>query len=137
MQVVHPLEIRFGVVVGRELDVAVTDGSNGLGRDAFAAGLAVDKGLLVHRKEPLHGEARLDRCARALARCNGHRMVLHGHQRVLFFEVCKDAFARFVAIHAVIRRARQLDACLLVQDVQLWQVVPLPHGKIIGIMGRA
>ncbi len=63
-------------------------------------------------------------------------MIPNCNQRSLRLEIGKHPFARLVAVQPVIRRARQLDACAFIHDVQLRQVMPLPDGKVVRIMRR-
>ena len=63
-------------------------------------------------------------------------MILHRDQQARSFQIGKHSFPRLIAFQTVIRRTRQLDARLLVHDVQLRQVMSLPDRKVIWIVRR-
>ena len=122
VDVTHPLVVGLAVLVGRELDVALVDGFDGL------------VGEWLDLDEPLLREARLDDDAGALREANGVGVFFYCDEEALGFEVGDDALASFVAVEAVIGRAGEEDVRGLVEDGEVGQIVALADGEVVGVV---
>jgi hypothetical protein len=136
VDVVHPLEVGLRVHLGGEADRAVRirwalDGGDGLGSDGVSTG----GGRFIDGHEPLHGEARLDDGAGALADGDRHGMAFDGYQEAGGFKVGDDPLAGGEAVETVIGGAGEINVGRRVEDVGLGKVVALADGEVVGVVG--
>ena len=123
VDVVHPVEIDLPVIFGRNRDLASFDRLTG----ALGKGSNLD--------EPLRRQSGLDHGAAAIALGEGKRVVLHPHQKSLFFEVVDDSLSSFPAIESGIYASVLVQAGALVEEINLRQLVAQSRLKIISVMG--
>ena len=130
VDVLHPLVVGLAVLVGRELDVALVDGLDGLGCDAVAAA----GGTLVHADEPLLRQPRFDDVLGAVAEADGVLVILDGDEQPESFEIGDDLLAGLEARETMVRRAGQVDVRGRVHDGEIRQIVALADGEVVGVV---
>ena len=91
---------------------------------------------LVDGDEPLLGQPRLKRGVATVAVHDGVIEVLDVIEQVVLLKPLDDGLAALVAVHAGKLAVALDDHRVLVEDVDLWQVVGLTHGVIVGVVGR-
>ncbi len=124
VNVAHPLEVRLGVHLGHELDLALLDGFDG----------AVGQRLNLH--EPLRRQARLGDGLAAIALAQRHHVILRAHQEAASLEVFQNLRARLEAIQPFVRAGVLVHLRDFVHHVDLRQLVAQPGLEVVGIVRR-
>ena len=125
LNVLQPVLVSVLVFLGIELDVVVHDGRQG------------DVGKMLHRQEPLHGEARLDGgVGVALRVAHLVDVVLHFLHEASLLQVLGYLLAAVHAVHAYIEGRLLRDGTVGIEDVDGLQVVRLAQHVVVGVVCR-
>ncbi len=122
VNVAHPLEIRFGVVLGDKLDLALLDGCDG------AVGQRLDL------DEPLRRQARLDDGLAAVALAERHNVIFRADQEAACLQICQNFLPRLEAVEAFVRAGVLVHLRDFVHHVDLRQVVAQAGLEVVGIV---
>ena len=121
--VVHPLEVGLGPILGDELDAAGFDHRDGFFGERLGA------------HEPLRGDERLDHRLAAVALADGERVRLDLFEQAEALEVFDHAAACFEAVETGVGTGFGGHSAVLVDDLDARQVVTLAGFEIVGIVG--
>ena len=124
VNVAHPLEVGFGVVLGNELDVAVLDHFD----------RAIRQRLNLH--EPLRRQARLDDGLAAAAFAQRHNVILRADQEAAALQILQNFLPRLEAVQPLVWAGVLVHLRDFVHHLDLRQVVAQPGLEVVGIMRR-
>ena len=124
VDVVHPLEVGAGPVLGHEPRAAVLHGGDG----------GLGEGLDAH--EPLGRHERLDHGVAAAALSHRVPVVLDPLEQPLGLEPLDDGLARGQAVPARERPRLGRHPAVLADHRHLGQLVPPAHLEVVGVVGR-
>ena len=124
LEVLHPGGVGLRPTRGMEGDLA---GVDGVQRRPLE---------LIDGHEPLLGQPRLQRGVATVAVHDGVIEFVDVIEQAVLLKPLDDGLAALVAVHAGKLAVALDDHRVLVEDVDLWQVVGLTHGVIVGVVGR-
>ena len=91
---------------------------------------------LVHLYKPLWFDHRLYGCTAAVMCSNTVIVGNYFYQKSKFFQICNHCLTCFIAIHTCVFTAKFVDCCIIIHDVDLFQIVTASNLKVVRVMGR-
>ncbi len=120
--VVHPLVVNLGPVVGDENNFAGIDNADGRFRER------------LDPDEPLGGDERLDDILGAFAPAEAHGVIFDLLDQTELFEIRHDPLARFEPVETGIAAGLLGHSGVFANDFDLGQIVALAGLKVVGIV---
>ncbi len=93
-------------------------------------------GQFIHLYKPLLFDQRLHRSPASVMGSYVVGMIRHFHKKPLFLKVLHNGGPGLIAFHTVIPAARTADGGIVVHDIDLRQIVPFSHLKVVGVVSR-
>ena len=124
LDVFEPMAIGVFIFLGVEFDVVA--------HDRFQSQV----GKVLHAKEPLRGEFRLDGHVGALREAHLVVIIFHLLHQSCSLEVFGYAAAHIHAIHAHIEAGRLADGAVVVENVDGRQAMLQSQGMVVDVVGR-
>ena len=91
---------------------------------------------LIHLYKPLWFDHWLYRCAAAVMGSNAVIVRNYFYQKSKCIQICYHCLTRFITIHTGVFSTKFVDGCIIIHDVDLFQIVTTSNLEIVRVMSR-